>query len=363
MKRVFLALVLCAALFFSSFPIYAATFDEGVGKEEIPYGNYGDSYRPYKYSEFDMMTSDEAAVAGVPEGYSGYVLKLVGNQSGLCIGLDLNEYRVKDIESITFRVWCPAGTKNNGVRLTDTKDNEWIMLADPGKTESWVEVTLSGSSLSKLDGGNGYCKDTNFCVRYDASSGVAYIDEIKVNLKAPDTIPPVITYNGETSVETTEGKKLLLDLNAYDEYDDEDIIPEYIWSDGAIDEEGLLKKGIHTCTVRATDISGNSSEITIQVTVNEKDVNPPTLSYLPDTVYTPVGAKPVLKVTATDDRDEVDAVLVWSNGALDVRGRLLEGEHTLVVSAEDMTGNKIEKIIKFFVGNTASIGEIIEDTQ
>ena len=80
------------------------------------------------------MTVDEAKAAGVPEGYSGYVLKLTAASGGAGIGLDLSRYRVKDIEKITFRVYCPASTKSDGVRLTNYSTNTWLMLANPGAT-------------------------------------------------------------------------------------------------------------------------------------------------------------------------------------------------------------------------------------
>jgi len=364
MKKLFVSLTLCLAILLSAFSVYAATFEDGVGKDEIPYCEYGNSYKPYSYTDFNMMTEDEAKAAGVPEGYSGYVLKLTGGASGMGLGLDLHEYKVKDIESITFRVWCPAGTKDNGVRLTDTDKDSWIVLANPGAREQWVDVVIDDESIiNKLDDGNGYCKDVNFCLRYDASNGVAYIDAVTVKLRESDTTPPVITYEGETTVKTTEGKEFVLDLTAHDDYYDVDITPEYIWSEGALDGDGKLVKGTHTCTVKATDEAGNSSEISVQVIVVEKDTKAPELSYMPSEVYAPVGAKPIFKVTATDDKDEVEAELVWSNGALDARGRLTAGEHTLTVSATDLTGNKTEKVIIFIVGEKTTVGEIIVDTQ
>ena len=129
-------------------------------------------------------------------------------------------------------------------------------------------------------------------------------------------------------------------------------------------EDGNLVIGEHTCIIRATDNSGNVSEISLQVIVGEKDDVAPTLSWAPDNIYAPVGAKPDFNVIATDNKDEIEVELTWSDGALDKRGRLLEGEHTLTVSASDLTGNKTEKVITVFVGvNDVSDWEIIEDTK
>lgn len=357
MKKALLALFLTLSLLLSSMSIYAASFEEGVGKDEIPYGDFNEENTSYRYKTFDMMTAEEAAAAGVPEGYAGYVLKITSESSGVGIGLDLSQYRVKDIERITFRVWCPAGTKSNGVRLTGAGTSSWIMLADPGATEEWVEVVLeegknfesSIKNFDVFDDGNGYCKVVNFCIRYEGSNGVVYIDQIKVDLKAPDTTPPVITYNGENTVETTAGRELALDLTAYDAYYDTDITPEYIWSEGALDSNGLLTAGTHSCTVKATDPAGNFSEIKLTVKVGEKDTEAPVVNWNPDTVYACAGMIPMLNISAIDDNDQVETVLTWSEGALDSRGRLVEGEHTLTVSSTDLTGNKTVKQVKVVV--------------
>lgn len=370
-KRIILSMILVVALLFTVTPINAATFDDGVGKDEIPYGEFGDGFTPYKYIGFDMMTETEAAEANVPAGYEGYVLKLTGAASGVGVALDLKDIRVADIETITFRIYCPDGTKSNGVRLTNTDKDTWIMLAAPGATKQWVEVVLgngqnfntSDKSFKVFDDGTGYCKDTNFCIRYDGlSQGVVYIDAITVKLRDPDTTPPVITYNGATEINTTEGREFIIDLKAHDAYYDVDIVPEYIWSDGALDADGKLAKGNHTCTVKATDEAGNSSEIKLTVNVEERDDIAPVISWTPTDVYAMVGALPLFEITADDNRDEIVPVLVWSDGALDSRGRLLEGEHTLIVTATDFTGNETVHTIKIHVGaERPTVGELVQE--
>ncbi len=328
---------------------------EKPGWDEIPYGEFQTAFKPYGYKSFDIMNREEAEAAGVPEGYSGYVVRFEGTASGVGMGLDLTKYRVNDIESITFRIWCPAGTKSNGVRLTNTSTDSWIMLADPGSTEEWVEVVLSENSnfnaapkdFSAFDDGTGYCKRVNFVIRRDGTGNtVAYIDSITVKLRDPDSVPPVIEYDGETLIDTTAGKVFSIDITAYDEYDKAYIAPEYIFSEGAVDENGLLLEGEHTCTVRFTDYAGNSSSIEFYLDVEPRDVTAPKLSYVPDKIYANSGMRFLLEITATDDRDgDCDVAMVWSEGAFDRRERFVEGEHTLTVSATDTTGNKIEKII------------------
>lgn len=356
-KRIAVSFILAIILAFTSVAVYAAPFNSGVGKDEIPYGEFDENNTAYRYNSFDMMTEEEAKAAGVPEGFSGYVLKLKGEGSGVGIGLDLSKYRVKDIEKITFRIWCPKGTKSNGVRLTNTGASSWMMLADPGEVEQWVEVVLdetvnfntSEKSFDSFDRGDGYCKTVNFCIRYDGGDGIAYIDSIAVELKAPDTVAPVITYNGGNVIETTAGRELSVDISAYDAYDEASIEPQYIFSEGAVDANGLLVEGEHTCTVRFSDFVGNASEIKLNVKVAPKDVTAPTLSWAPEKLYANDGMMPIIDITATDDRDgELEVVLTWSEGAI-YRGKLCNGNHTLTVTAVDETGNKTEKVIPVIV--------------
>lgn len=358
MKRIVVATIIVLSLLLSSVSIYAASFEDGVGKDEIPYGEEIEGVTCLHAPTFNMMTSEEAAAAGVPEGYSGYVLALT-NVAGTGITLDLSEQKivVNAIESITFRVYCTPNVKE--VRITDDAGNSWISRVVPSAKEKWIDVTITkdGDNISKSEGmacfadENGYFKPVNFGFRFtDSESTTVYIDSITFNMKEADTVAPVITYNGESTISTTEGKTLELDLTAWDEYEERAIAPEYIWSDGALDENGLLVAGEHTCTVRATDAAGNHSEISLTVTVGKKDIAAPEIDWTAESISALVGARCLLNISATDDSDgEVEAELTWSEGALDNRGRLTEGEHTLTITATDATGNTTQKIVKVVV--------------
>ena len=359
-NKIILSLILTVVLMLSLVTVYAAdnngyyTFEDGMGKEEIPYGEDDKIGTRYGYSSFKMMNEEQAAAAGVPAGYSGWVLALGGGTNGISIGLDLTDIKVDDIERITFRVWCPAGTKTDGVRITHDSSSTWIMLANPGATEQWVEVVLDRTqnfntatkNFSVFDDGNGYCKTVNFCFR-GSNLGTAYIDSITVEL---DKTAPIISYEGGTEIITTAGKTFSIDATAYDWKDNENVQPEYIFSEGAVDGNGLLVEGEHTCTVKFTDKAGNSSTLDVVLKVQSMDTTAPVLGKIPDAIYATAGMRPVLTVTAEDDRDgEVTPTLTWSEGAFDGRGRLTVGEHTLTVTAIDSTGNKTEKVVTVIV--------------
>ena len=239
-KRTVISVILIFALSLSVFAVCAEnaenepmyyTFEDGMGKEEIPYGETDTVGTSYGYSNFKMMNEAQARAAGVPEGYSDFVLALdPKGSSSISIGLDLTDISVSDIESISFRVWCPTGTKQDskegGVRLSGNGKTSWNMLASPSAIGEWIDIVLQKDDFSSLDyDGDGYCNPTNFCLRHAA--GTAYIDYIKVNLKAPDTTAPVISYEGETVIETTANKAFSISATALDDRDGE-IAPEYI---------------------------------------------------------------------------------------------------------------------------------------
>lgn len=361
-NKIIISVILIIALSLSALTVYAEgtatevdyyTFEDGMGKEEIPYGADDNVGTIYGHKNFKMMNETQAAAAGVPEGYSGWVLAVdPADSSGMSFGIDLTDIKVSDIVRIRIRVWCPTGTKQDskegGIRFTGNGKSSWNMLASPEELCQWVDVTLEKSSYSSFDyDGDGYCDPFNFCLR--KAAGTAYIDHIIVELKEKDVVPPVITYDGETEIVTTAGKLFEIDATAFDERDGKNITPEYIYSEGAIDGNGLLIEGEHTCIVRFADAAGNYSEINLTLKVEPRDVIAPTLSWAPAKIYANDGMMPVVNIIATDDRDgEVDVVLEWSEGALN-RGKLVGGEHTLTVTASDATGNTVEVVIPVIV--------------
>lgn len=365
-SKVIISFVLILALSLSAFAVYAEnasvdyyTFSDGMGKEEIPYGEDDQVGTIYGYSSFKMMNETQAAAAGVPEGYSGWVLALdPKGANSISIGLDLTNIKVVDIEKIIIRVWCPTGTKQSanegGVRITGNGKSSWNMLASPSAIGEWIDIVLQKNDFAAFDYDNdGYCNPANFCFRN--STGTAYIDHITVELKAPDTVAPVITYNGESVINITAGQRFSVKAEAFDEYDNKKITPEYIFSDGAVDADGLLLEGEHTCTVRYSDAAGNCSELELVLKVEPKDENAPVLSWAPDTIYANAWVMPVLDITATDDCDgEVEVELIWSTGAL-YRGKLRNGNHTLTIIAVDSTGNKTEKVITVIVSEEINV--------
>lgn len=354
-KRNILSVALTLALLLALLGAFnIGLYATDIPEPEIYYSDEKvDGVTAYWYDEMHHYSYDEAIAAGVPEGFTGDVLALRASHGGN-VGITLDySGRCVDVESITFRVWCSANTRE--FRITDSAGNDWIARVVPEATEKWIEITLtengdniySGKSFTDLGDSEGFFKPVNMGFRFtDSADTTVYIDYTSFNHKPLDTEPPVIKYDGDTVIKTTAGKELSVDATAFDEYEGESIKPEYIFSEGALDGSGLLVEGEHSCTVRFTDYAGNFSEIKLTIIVEAQDVTAPTLSWAPDAIYANTGMRPVLDITAQDDKDgEIAPTLTWSEGAFDARGRLVAGEHTLTVTAVDKTGNKTEKVI------------------
>ena len=144
----------------------------------------------------------------------------------------------------------------------------------------------------------------------------------------PDTTAPVITLNGEASVQINEGE-------AYEEQGAtaQDNVDGSV--DVVVSGEVGSEPGVYTITYTATDAAGNSSQITREVTVLAVDTTPPVITLLGDDsveitteqTFNDPGA------TATDDTDgTVDVVVSGAVGSE-------PGVYTLTYTATDAAGN------------------------
>ena len=350
----------------------AADFGADVGKDEIPYGAKNANVQAYDFVDFDMLTTAEAAEAGVPTGYTGdYVLALTGAEnSGAGIMLD-NPVPFNSVTSVTFRVWCPTDVKE--FRLTDCKGTDWIARIVPEKN-AWIEITFSPTSENYYNSHSfdDFCdfdssfKPVNVCFRFVdyAPQTTVYIDSITFETRESDTVPPVITYEGETEITTSAGKPFVLDISAFDEYEQRNIDLAYSWSAGALNADGKMVEGDHTCTVTATDLSGNCATLVLIVHVDPPDTEAPVINFEPNLIRVPVGTVNMFTVEATDNYDDVTATLSWSEGALDAGGRFTVGTHILTITATDLSGNTATKSVMVLVTDPFKVvGSLTCDTE
>ena len=169
-----------------------------------------------------------------------------------------------------------------------------------------------------------------------------------------DTEGPEISIpfgDGET-FKITAGKSRGFYAEAYDEYDDVHSVVEGELSSGALDENNKFVEGNHTVTFVASDYSGNETTKILNLIVLERDAVPPVINCNIETIYVQTGTYNCLSFTAYDEIDgEIKCELLYSENAVDSKNRFLEGNHTLTISATDLTGNRATKDISIIVGN------------
>ncbi|MBQ1847664.1 MAG: hypothetical protein II135_06650 [Clostridia bacterium] len=327
-----LSMIMCTAVF----------SEGGDAKAEIPYADKKDSKTSaYWYKQMDIYEGDEAVKAGVPFGYSGYVMRLVGDTSaGITVDFTGRNIPVTSVKALHMRVYY--NEKQREVRVTVDAGVSWVLRHEAKKPGQWEDVVISDqASLRKLADQSGRLGVFGFGFRcYEGTSNTSvYIDEIRVELIDDDGMPPVIEYDGPDRIETTEGKPFFISARAWDELEKAEFPIEYIWSGDAVDEEGKLKKGEYELTLRSSDSGGNTSEKKLTVAVGDRDTTPPVIGFRTDKIETVAGAYVKLVIKAEDDCDEVTVTQSWSEGALDVKGRITEGVHTLTLTSSDLTGN------------------------
>ena len=333
--------------------------------DTLPTVDYIEGVSPYD-GIVHSYTSSEAASLGIPSGYDGNVIKVTGNNSNyMAATLDMTDLAlpIHLIESITFRVYLTSGS--NSLRINNAGYNNWLVLATVS-SGSWIDYTISSDGTGLSTGRKLYeFADENgnlgiFGIATKGGSGL-YVDGITIKLKNDDGEAPVLTYDGKTDILTSCGKTFNPNITAYDEQEMRDVELVYTWSDGALDTDGKMLEGVHTCRISATDYYGNTSYIDLNVTVGPPDVTAPEISFRTSEVYVVAGTYYRMVITATDDYDDVTVVEEWSEGAIDLGGRLREGTHTLTLTATDLSGNKTVHVVTFYVLSTdASVGPIVQ---
>ena len=320
------------------------------------------------------LSSTEAEAKGVPAGYVGSVYEISENPSDAYIGvcLDFSEYGIPIslVESISFNVLVPTGYSE--LRMRNGNTDDWVMRCSSAPTGSWYDVTLTAdglnffgsSKMQTLANAEGNLGSLCLIGRVNGNYAPYYIDSIVIRLKTDDKVAPVINYSGKTDILTSSGKVFSPDITAFDEMEGREIPLAYEWSAGALDTDGNMLEGEHTCRVSATDYFGNTSYLELNVTVGPPDVEAPTITFLASEIYVPVGTFYRMVLVAEDNYDDVKVVEEWSEGAIDFGGRLAEGVHTLTLTATDLSGNSTVKVVTVHVisGDT-TVGQLIVQGQ
>lgn len=258
-----------------------------------------DYFISYGCKNVQVLSSEEAVNAGVPEGYTDNVVKVSGTDSvnGIGLLLDFSAEKIKkeDIKEVTFRLYVDTTASGSypEVRIQTPYQQNALNLKYSIATnvKQWVDVTIGSDGTNFYENrtfaelcSGGYLNKFNFFIRRDNCTEF-FIDSIKVTLNdsakkddntgdnegdySDDKEKPVITIRTKKIYSTT-GTKPCLVATATDNSGIEPVI-SYEWSDGSLDEAGRLKKGTHTWTIKAKDKAGNEAVEEVAVYVTDED--------------------------------------------------------------------------------------------
>ena len=222
--------------------------------------------------------------------------------------------------------------------------------------DSWVEGDYSSLSINvtnnELFNNNQnylYLSSFSFFKTYDEASSFKGLPYSQVE----DTSGPIISVpnvDGDTII-TTYGRKFNLSATYYDEYDDLGGVIEGALSEGALNDDGLLTQGSHTITFTASDLSNNVTTKVFNIIANEKDTIAPVIYLNVEKLYVLAGSFNKLVFEAYDEVDgKIECKTKYSVGALNSQGQFLAGNHTLTITASDLSGNEATKTVEIISG-------------
>lgn len=314
------------------------------------------------------IAEDETDYLGVPEGSTTGVLKLAANAASMGITFDFSNQHIKtyNVGALKIRFYLVSTGSETAqypeLRITNCKGSggkAWAMryLLGTNHLDEWYEVTLDRNGTNFTDGTNfDYFENSNgeigvfeLAIR-GTKATTWYIDTVEFVARAADTVAPVITYEGERVIEIPYGRALTFPATAFDAYQNGNVDVVPVFPDGSLDENGKLKVGQWNVKLTATDDAGNSSFISVAVTVIEPDTTAPIIRCSATRITVKEGTIPQLNIKVEDNYD-VDLIVTetWSDGALDNYGRLVAGEHTYTITASDLSNNTSTHTIQFVV--------------
>lgn len=251
-------------------------FDGNMIKSLLPAPVFGNGFtysganvegeNQYGGCNLAVVSKENAELKGVPSGFtSDTVLIASSEKSSFDMSFDFSSlgYKRKHISGISLRLYMEKNAADNAsypeLRIPDGKGG-WILRRAIGtQTGQWITVPMTSDEIDKLCP-SGILGKFVFGVR---ANGVAkmYIDSVNVETLPPDTVAPVIDA-AVTRFKTTEGTYPTLDyITVTDDSGAFDVT--YTWSEGALDFNGRLNAGNHTCTITAIDGWDNETTVVI----------------------------------------------------------------------------------------------------
>ena len=341
----------------------------------LPYSEPVKGITSYTDSKVVYYTDGASAgEAGVPEGFEGSVVATYGTDYASAT-FDFSELEISVASIAELTILANACDNARKITVSGEEDSELgTLVVHKAERNHWAEYTFTSISLrpeeseetatadgtetedtatyidfSELANEDGCLGCVCVYFQYVGNlDGTCYIDGISYKLKEEvDTVPPVLTYNGPTEFSLTAGKKFEVEGTAFDAYENREFGTFIDWKETCgLDENGLmLEGGPYNIALAAADNTGNITEIPLVLTVRPRDTEAPVININTEEMTVAAGTYFNTYYTATDNEDEVEVSVKLTKNAMDYAGRINAGDWEMTLSAEDLTGNRTEKVI------------------
>ena len=322
-----------------------------------------------------LYSASKAATEGVPAGYTGSVMKF-GGGTAVVVNFDFAESQIPLalVNNIKFRVYA-SGSANGTYpefRLQNPNYSArgldmWPYINNGGAggyslindLNKWFDLNVNSTTIS------GTKKWLNFSdvadetllgqfliqFRTNDTTNMLYIDSITVELKDNDNVGPVIDFDKDT-IHIPANTKPLLPTTAFDAQDNRNVPVTYSWNvTPTFDGSGnITSQGTYSLTMSAEDYYHNVTQKSVTIIVDAPDTTAPVINIALTEITLPTGT--VFNLDAGNyitDEYEFTYTVTYSDGTMDGLNRLLVGDHTMTIRAEDYSGNVSQKVITIHV--------------
>ncbi len=254
---------------------------------------------------------------------------------------------------------CGGGSSSSG---TDTEKQEiaikkisdyasdWQSHAQPTQ-DDYIAAGVENISAIDVD-------DLNAIVRDSEAEEVDTVEELNTLVRTlMDTIEPVITLNGNSSISITIGNVYIEKGATALDNKDGDISSKIV----TVNTVDTSKEGSYTVTYSVEDEAGNSTEKirTVNVVIQLDETAPiltlngaAEINILRGKAYSDAGA------TALDDRDGDISSNIVTVGSVDTSK---VGTYTITYSVKDIAGNEAEVLSRTVYVVLSSVGKLLEE--
>ncbi|MBQ6980543.1 MAG: hypothetical protein IJQ07_07890 [Clostridia bacterium] len=187
-----------------------ATFNKNEAKADVnpleaEFTNDG-QFALKQYSNIKYNYVDGAS-EGLPEGYSGVVLKVNNiNNNSIFVTIDCSSSQIlaENIESIVVRIYSPGYTSADEFRTLTADSVQRYYGAGKYDMSTWCNISLNANSIADMTDSDGYLTALNVGVRIKSGAAVYYFDSITINEKVDvEALEAEFTNNGQFAVGNT----------------------------------------------------------------------------------------------------------------------------------------------------------------